>query len=83
MAGLAKLRKAVTMEKLLELWVTEDLMKRWHCGRRSVANRTRRYEKPRLKFIRFANKLFFRPEDVFAYESLHLMHSSKNEKQAS
>jgi hypothetical protein len=67
------------MEKHLELWVIEDLMRRWHCGRRTVASKTRRYARPRLKFVRLANKLFFRPEDVVAYEQLHLMNASKNE----
>ena len=67
------------MEPLL---VIEDLMARWHVGRRTISNRTRRYTKPRLKFVRLANKLYFRPEDVVAYENLHVLNGSKNDRPA-
>jgi hypothetical protein len=67
------------MEQLL---VIEDLMQRWRCSKRTIADRTRRYSKPRLKFVRLTNKQYFRPEDVIAYENLHLLNASKNDRPA-
>lgn len=63
-----------------QLLVVQDLMARWRCTKRTIENKTRRHCKPRLKFVRLAHKQFFRPEDVVAFENLHLMNPMGNER---
>jgi hypothetical protein len=77
-----RINKKEQVNIMQELLVVPDLMTRWRCGRRSVENRTRRYAKPRLKFIRLSSKLLFRPEDVIEYEKSFLLNPMKSERPA-